>query len=598
PMIGLALFATNISCFHLVSLAQSGFNNGLLEGNYEFLAITSLLLLGLIFTPFYIRTKNSTLPDFLEKRYSKRCRDWLAVISIVSAILIHVAMSLYTGGVIIQGLFGLSSIYTGIITIAAITAIYTIIGGLLAVVLTETIQSIVLILGSALLTAFALWYMGGTPEQMGGWDGWSNMMKSLSDKDLMGNDELTKMSMLRSQEQAGRGGLWWGPMILGYFVIGTWYWCTDQTIVQRVLGAKTEDDACKGPLFAGVLKILPVFLFVLPGLLVFTMHRTDRIDLSSLETGNHQIALVRQLSDVKNSAIYKSLKSSGKLNSGQLSLIEYWQNNPSRILEWQQQEVIKNDIFHTQAALQKGLLNSDEQAMISSQPKELDTRSLYSVMLTTLLPSGLRGILVAALLAALMSTVAGALNSIASIVSLDFWKQINPDSSEAELVTVGRIATFAALVASLLTIPLLMKHQNIFESAQAIITHIAPPITCVFVVGVFWKKASAFGAELAMIAGSALGVATYAYVSFFPQSALAMDYHFMLRAFWLMCICIVLLVVGSYIKPNKHPEKIEALVWKTPWQPLIEKEYQGLTDYRNVALLLVAVIITFYSFFK
>ena len=143
PAIGLALFATNISTVHLVSLAQTGFDEGLLSGNYEWMAVFTLVILGVFFAPFYIRSKVTTLPDFLEKRYSRTCRDWLAVMSVVSAIAIHIAFALYTGAVVLKGMFGFPILYS-VIGVAILTGIYTVVGGLMAVVLTESIQTIVL----------------------------------------------------------------------------------------------------------------------------------------------------------------------------------------------------------------------------------------------------------------------------------------------------------------------------------------------------------------------------------------------------------------------------------------------------------------------
>src|SRR5258708_6711246 len=217
PMIGLALFATNISCLHLVSLAQSGFDTGLLNGNFEWMAALTLILLALFFVPFYIRSGVSTLPDFLERRYNRACRDWLTFISILSAILIHIAFSLLAGGIVLKTLFGIN-MYTSVIVIAAITAVYTIIGGLRAVVITESIQTVVLVAGAVVITIACFARMGG----------WHNMLATLQE-----THHTEKLVMLRPHGDAG--GLPWYSVFLGYPVLGIWYWCADQTIVQRIL---------------------------------------------------------------------------------------------------------------------------------------------------------------------------------------------------------------------------------------------------------------------------------------------------------------------------------------------------------------------------
>lgn len=181
PMIGLALFATNISCLHLVSLAQSGFDSGLLNGNFEWMAAFTLILLALLFIPFYIRSGISTLPDFLERRYNRACRDWLAFISILSAIIIHIAFSFLAGGIVLETLFGID-MYVSIVVIALLTGLYTIIGGLRAVVVTETIQSLVLITGAIIITYFA-W------NKVGGWDHMTAILQK--------ENAMDKLSMIR-----------------------------------------------------------------------------------------------------------------------------------------------------------------------------------------------------------------------------------------------------------------------------------------------------------------------------------------------------------------------------------------------------------------
>ena len=236
PVIGLALFSTNISTVHLVSLAEEGYTNGLAYGNFEWMAAFTLIVLALFFAPFYLRAKVATLPDFLEKRYSRPCRDWLALLSIISAIFIHIGFSLYAGAVVLEGMFGIN-VWTSIILTAVLTGLYTTIGGLLAVVFTESIQTIVLVAGAVCVTVIGLYQAGG----------WSGLVTSV---------EPVKLTVLRPPGDSSN--LPWYSVFLGYPIIGIWYWCADQTIVQRVLGAKDTNHARVGPLFAGFIKILPV----------------------------------------------------------------------------------------------------------------------------------------------------------------------------------------------------------------------------------------------------------------------------------------------------------------------------------------------------
>lgn len=261
-LVGAALFASNISTIHLVGLAASGYNEGLVWGNFEWLASITLIMLGLIFAPFYFKSKISTLPEFLEKRYDSRSRTVLAIIAIIGALFVHIGMSLYAGAVVFRTFFGIS-VFTSIIVISLVTTIYTVLGGLKAVVVTETIQSVILVIGAIVLTGFGIY--------------------ALSDAGIHSLAELKthlkpgQMKMLHTQESltplGGDTGLTWYACLLGYPILGLWYWCSDQTIVQRVLGAKSKKDAQLGPIFAGFLKILPVFILVFPGLIAYVLFK-------------------------------------------------------------------------------------------------------------------------------------------------------------------------------------------------------------------------------------------------------------------------------------------------------------------------------------
>ncbi len=498
PVIGMALFATNISCVHLVSLAQSGFDTGLLNGNFEWMAAFTLVLLALFFAPFYIKTRISTLPDFLERRYDRACRDWLAVLSIVSAVTIHVGFSFLTGGLVLGYLFPeFGGIYTAIIAIALITGLYTIVGGLLAVVLTETVQTVVLLIGAAVITAAAWSRLGG----------WGPLVDTLQ---AAGATE--KLSMLRPAGDPS--GMPWYAILLGYPVLGIWYWCADQTIVQRVLGAKDENHARTGALFCALLKVFPVFLFVLPGLLAYALHQRGALDLSSLTTDG-----------------------------------------------------------------------------------VLDTKNVYSAMIVDLLPAGLRGLVIAALLAALMSTVAGALNSISSLVSLDLYKRFRPAATEKRLIAVGRLAAGAALVLSIALIPLLNRYESLFNGLNTIIAHIAPPVTSVFLLGIFWSGATALSGRLTLWVGSALGAAVFALNSFVPDQALA-KIPFMLMAFYLLVACAAFQIAVSLAKPATPAQRAAAVCWKSPLDPLRSPGWPGLANYKVLSALVLGGMVVLYAVFR
>jgi SSS family solute:Na+ symporter len=498
PAIGLALFATNISTVHLVSLAQSGFDSGLLNGNFEWMAAFTLILLALFFVPFYIKSGVATLPDFLEKRYDRSSRDWLAVVSVVSAIIIHIAFSMLAGGIVLKTLFGLN-MYVSVIVICIITAIYTIIGGLKAVVVTESIQTVVLLTGAIIISYAAF-------HKMGGWEPMVGVLKS--------HHEINKLSMLRPHGDSS--GMPWYAMFLGYPILGIWYWCADQTIVQRVLGAKDENNARLGPLFCGFIKILPVFIFVLPGLFAYTLAQSGHLDISSL-----------------------GLNDKGEVNS----------------------------------------------------------KGVYTLMITQLLPSGLIGVLVAALLSGLMSQVAGALNSISTMVSYDMYQRYRPAASDKQLVVAGKISAGIALAFSLALLPLLNRYESIFSGINDIIAHIAPPITCVFLLGIFWKGASATSAKFTLWIGSALGVVVFAISKLYPDTMIG-NVPFMMMAFYLFCACVVMQVSLSYVYPVQHNAESSQLYWKSPWEPLQGVAMKGIGNYKVLSALLLMIIGVLYYVFR
>jgi SSS family solute:Na+ symporter len=499
PAIGMALFATNISCVHLISLAQAGYDQGLLMGNFEWMAGFTLVLLSLFFVPFYIRAKVTTLPDFLEKRYNRECRDWLAIISMVAAIIFHIAFPLAAGWLVLHGLFGIDK-WVCLFAICGLTALYTVVGGLAAVVVTETIQAVVLLIGAVIITGFAY-------AKVGGWQGMTDGLSNLG--------ELHKLSMLRSSDMEKE--LPWYAIFLGYPVLGIWYWCADQTIVQRVLGAKDENHARIGPLFCAAIKVLPVFIFVLPGLLFYV--------------------------------------------------------------------IIKQNLL-------PGV----------SVP---DSKEVYGIMIRSLLPTGLLGIMAAALMAALMGNLASAANSISTLFSYDLWKRFRPDTPDAQLVRIGRVATFISFLLGIALVPLLERYGSIFAGLNDIISHLAPSITCVFLLGVFWGRANARSAQWTMRLGSAMGALVYTLkvLSKWQPDTFAWIpdfFHntpYMLMAFYLFAACVVLQITIALASAPDVVGKDARLSWDSPMAALRQPGWPGLFDYRLLAGVVVAGYVALYCIF-
>ena len=512
PVIGLAMFAANISTFHLVSYAESAYKFGLVSGNFEWMAGFTLILLSLFFAPLYLRSRIATLPDFLERRFNRGCRDVLSVISLFSAIVIHMGVALYTAAWVLRGIFGLApgatilgidALMLFVIVLGVLTGIYTMLGGLLAVVWTESVQTVLLLIGAIVITVTGYLKIGGWTELTHVLASHPHPLASVVDsKVTWGTGNFLNMA----RDARDPSGLPWYSILLGYPVLGIWYWCCDQTIVQRVLAAKDEKNARLGPLFCAFLKILPVFLFILPGVIC--------------------VALV-------------------------------------------QKKVFGNDAPQTAA----------------------DT---YTFLITHLLPVGLKGLVAAAMLAAAMQTCSAALNSSATLVAYDLFKRYRPGLADHQLVHIGKITTIAGTILAIICSPLFGHYTTIFDAINKLISYVAPPITTVFLLGVFWKRASGKSALITLVIGIVLG-ATIFYLDFFK----IYQGDFMLTAFYLFLACLVIMVATSFLFPEPLKAGAESLIWKSWREPLrTNAGGRGLADYRVLAGLILCVFVILYFIFR
>ncbi|MCU0785188.1 MAG: sodium/solute symporter [Verrucomicrobia bacterium] len=546
PIIGLAMFAANISTVHLVSLAQSAYTSGLLYGNYEWMAGFTLILLSLFFAPLYLRTRVPTLPDYLERRYNRNCRDALSIVSLISAIVIHIGVALFTAAAVLCFIFGipetktilgLNAMMLFIIALGVLTGIYTVIGGLLAVVWTESIQTVLLLVGAVCITAVGY-------HAVGGWDALSSLLAT-QPHPLLGKEggpELSTRTFLHMMHSGGDNtviaNVPWYSILLGYPVIGIWYWCCDQTIVQRVLAAKDEKHARLGPLFCAFIKILPVFLFVLPGVIC--------------------VGLV-----------------------------------------------------------QKGYFGTETVAGVTRAVGPVASKDTYAFMITHLLPIGMKGLVVAAMLAAAMQTCSAALNSAATLFSYDIWKRWKPQTADHSLVKIGRWTTIVATLLAIVLSPIFGHYDTIFKGLNVLICYIAPPITAVFLVGVFWKKAGGRAAFITMVAGGLIGALCF-FLDFFkatvvgagatPESiaaspALNCIYNvalkdFMLASFGIFCLCVIIQVIASLVLAEPLKDEAKTLVWEHWTEPLRVKCGRGLSDYRVMSAVVLVTFVVLYLIFR
>ncbi len=491
PVIGAALFTANISTIHLVGLAADGYRIGFVVGNFEWMATFTLIVLGLIFVPFYLRSNINTLPEFLEKRYSSTPRLILALITVVSALLIHIGISIYAGAMVFLYFFGVPVIWS-VIGIAAVAATYTIIGGLRAIVVTDVIQAVLLLTGAVTLTLFAIFAL---PDQG---------IHTLADfQAAVKSDQLNMLHSFRNPETGRLNEYSWVSVLLGYPILGIWYWCTDQTIVQKTLGARSMRDGQLGAVFAGGLKILPLFFMVLPGVLGYVLF----------------------------------------------------------------QDIIE-------------------------QPNDT-----LLIMIQELLPAGLKGLLAAGLLAAVMSTVESALNSTATVVAEDIVKKMRPQTSDRSLVTIGRITAVIVIVLAIFWSPYGGKFVSIFEAINKIPMMFAPAITCVFLFGVFWKRGTKEAAVTTLIFGLVIGVAYFLVdLPAFGDTRLVADtwgIPFMQVGWWLFCLCSVVYVITSLATPPPD-EQLEAIHWQSPWKDLFGSKLTGWKDPRSVSIGLLGLMAILY----
>jgi solute:Na+ symporter, SSS family len=511
PVIGLAMFAANISTVHLVSLAEAAYKFGLVFGNFEWMAGFTLILLSLFFAPLYLRSKVATLPNFLERRFNRSCRDVLSAVSLFSAIVIHMGVALYTAAWVLRGILGLApgatiggvdALMFFITALGVLTGIYTMLGGLLAVVWTESVQTILLLVGAVVITAVG--YL-----KIGGWHELAQTLATHPHPLASGPDSKVTWGagnfLHVARTSSDPSGLAWYSILLGYPVLGIWYWCCDQTIVQRVLAAKDERHARLGPLFCAFLKISPVFFFVLPGVLC--------------------VALV-----------------------------------------------------------QKNVFNGEAPASAA------DT---YTFMVTHLLPVGLKGLVAAAMLAAAMQTCSAALNSTATLVAYDIFKRHHPEISDHKLVLIGKWTTIIGTILAIVVSPLFGHYTTIFEGINKLISYVAPPITAVFLLGVFWKKPSGKAAFITLVSGMLLGA-----VTFYLDWNNIYRGDFMLIAFLLLVACLLIMVVVTFLFPAPLKPEAETLVWNSIAEPLRVKCGSGLSDCRVISAVVLVVFATLYFIFR
>ncbi len=535
-IVGASIFASNIGSEHLVGLAGSGATDGVAMAHYE-LHAWCLLVLGWIMAPFYMRSKVFTMPEFLERRFSPSARTLLSLISLVAYILTKIAVGIFAGGVVFSvllpdiGFLGLNSFWIGSILVVVLTGLYTVLGGMRAVAYTEALQTVILIIGSVLVTIFGL-------HALGGWD----VLKSTVGPEML---NLWKPLIPHGVEstwapvkEAGKMAWYfndnypWLGMLFAAPIIGLWYWTTDQYIVQRAISAKNITEARRGSIAAGFLKLLPVFIFILPGIIAFAIAKNGVVP-----------AIQHQMLDASGHIIREN----------------------------------------AQAA--------------------------FPLMVAYVLPIGIRGIVVAGLLAALMSSLAGVFNASSTLFTMDFYSRIRPKSSQKQLVWMGRVATTVMVIIGLLWIPVIQGGRGLYDYLQGVQAYLAPPIFVVFFLGVFWKRLNAKGCMAALIVGFLMGLfrlavdtpvklmdTTYTQGSFLW---IVNNIFFQYYSLLIFIVSIVVMIVVSYMTGAPSYEKLDGLTYSTTSMEMKRENRSSWSKGDAIAsVLLVLFIIAIYLYFS
>ncbi|MBD3383345.1 sodium/solute symporter [candidate division KSB1 bacterium] len=441
--VGLSIFGTNISPSFLIASCSAAYTSGIVTANFEWLAWIFLLLLGMLFVPHYMNTKISTMPQFVRLRFGPGAYRFLSWYALFSTIILWLGGSLYAGGVLLSQIMAWP-LWLSVVVLVVIATSFTVAGGLAAVVITDSFQSVLMIAGSATMTFIAFHHLGDMDRLVQG----------------------VPADFWRLVRPAGDNAFPWPAMFLGYPVLGIWFWCTDQTIVQRVLGAKNLRQGQLGTVFAGFLKILPPFIFMFPGLLCYVLH-----------------------------------------------------------------------------------------------PNIGDPDAAYMTMVTRYLPVGMVGLVVAVLIAAVISTLDSGLNSFSTVFTLDIYvKHFRPQATDVEIKWLGRVVTlFASALAVGCALLMGGVGKNMFDLLQGIISFLAPPMASVFLIGILWKRATATAALTSLIGGSILSLSIgvcyfkeWPYAGFWP--------HYLMSAFYLfVLISATMFVVSLLTKKSPHEQELPGL---------------------------------------
>ncbi len=540
PIVGISLFAANISSSTLVGLASSAYQTDTHVYNYEWLAAVVLVFFAIFFMPFYLQSRVYTMPEFLERRFDSRSRYYFSFITIIGNVILDTAAGLYVGNIILKLMFPEIPTVAIIVILAFSAGAYTIPGGLNSVIHTEVVQAVLLLLGSVLLTFFAFGRVGG----------WAGMIDGLNSMGAAGafaekglQDASDVLSLWRPTGDGwanflmGTGGdsfMPWTGLVFGAPILGFYFWANNQFMVQRVLGAKDLNHGRWGALFAGLLKLPVIFFMVLPGTLAILIY--GDFDLSAMNYALPDGTMCADLADCPNAT--------------------------------------------------------------------------YPLLLFDLLPKGLLGLVLAGLLAAMMSSVSATFNSASTLITMDFIVKLRPEMTSKQLVRAGQISTLVLVLLASAWAPQIERWNSLWEYLQIILSYIAPPVASVFILGLFWRRANATGAFVSLICGFVIGVILFiaaVHVDGAVADGIAPNtffaflnrFHFLHTTVYLLLICMIINVVVSLLTDPPGEEVVGQYTWRKEIFTAETEELKALPWYLNyrylsVLLLLVTAIVVGY----
>ena len=521
-VIGASIFTSNIGSEHIVGLAGQGAATGMAMGHWELHAWILIVLAGL-FVPFYYKAGVQTIPEFLERRFSARARWILSCVSLVAYVFTKVSVTVYAGAIVFQALlpdtFGSpqNAFWVGAFFTVIVTGVYTVFGGMRAIMNTATPQAVIILFGSFLITAIGLSKLGGGAGMLAGWGTLVATCKT----------NAANFALWRPLGNPfDPEGFPWLGILIASPIVGLWYWCTDQYIVQRALSAKDLTTARRGALFGGVLKIWPVLIFLIPGMIGWTLH-------------------------------------------------------------------------------QKGII----QLPFKVGTMTIDGDQVFPSLVKLLLPPGVRGLIVACLLAALMSSLASLFNSSASLFTVDVYEKLRPGQSERHLLNVGRIATATVVILGLFWIPVMAKISGggLYQYLQSVQGYLAPPITAVFFLGLFWKRINSAGATWGLAGGFLLGMAKLTIQAFYGKGkhetpellAQIGNFNFLYATGVLFVASAIIMVVASLITAPPPEEKIRGLTYGSIHKEAAEEIRASWDGWNKLMVgIILAAMVALYLYFS